>query len=75
METFNFAMSETPLRKVDAYIARDPNGVCRIMVKRAKHKHWFELGRHAETDAAFELALEAGTIRWKPSIIDRTKLF
>lgn len=33
---------------VDAYILREPDGVCRIMVKRAKYKHWFELGRHAK---------------------------
>ncbi len=42
--------------KVDAYIARDPNGIFRVMVKRAKYKHWFQLGRHAATDAAFEQA-------------------
>lgn len=61
--------------KVDAYIARGPNGIYRIMVKRAKFKHWFELGRHAATDAAFEQALEAGDVRWNPVIEDKTKLF
>ncbi len=61
--------------KVDAHIVRDPAGTCRIFCKRAKHKWWFELGRHAETDAAFEQALAAGTIRWKPEIVDRSKLF
>ena len=60
---------------IDAYIARDPNGVCRVMVKRAKYKHWFELGRHAATDAAFEQALAAGTVCWNPGIVDRSKLF
>lgn len=75
MEPFNVAMSETPLRKVDAQIVRDPNGVCRVMVKRAKYKHWFELGRHAATDAAFEQALAAGSIRWNLAIVDRSKLF
>lgn len=48
--------------KVDAHIVRDPNGVCRVMVKRAKYKHWFELGQHAATDVAFEQALAAGTV-------------
>lgn len=61
--------------KVDAYIARDPNGICRVMVKRAKFKHWFELGRHAETDAAFERELAAGSVVWNPKIEDKTKLF
>ena len=61
--------------KVDAYIARDPNGICRVMVKRAKYKHWFELGQHAATDAAFEQALAAGTVRWEPKIVDPGKLF
>lgn len=60
---------------VDAYIARDPAGTCRVFVKRDKYKHWFELGQHAGTDAAFERALAAGTVRWKPEIVDRSKLF
>lgn len=60
---------------VDAHIVRDPNGVCRIMVKRAKYKHWFELGQHAATDVAFEQALAAGTVCWNPKIVDRSKLF
>ena len=62
-------------RQVDAHIERDTAGVCRIFCKRAKHKWWFELGTHAETDAAFEQALAAGTVRWKGVITDRTKLF
>ena len=61
--------------KVDANIVRDPNGVCRIMVKRAKYKHWFELGAHRETDIAFERALASGNVLWNPKIIDRSKLF
>lgn len=61
--------------KVDAYIARDPNGIYRIMAKRAKFKHWFELGQHGPTDSAFEQALEAGTVRWNSQIEDKTKLF
>ena len=61
--------------RVDAYIARDPSGVCRVMVKRSKYKHWFELGRHRETDVAFERALAVGSVAWKPGIVDRTQLF
>ena len=61
--------------RVNAYIARDARGVCRVFVKRAKYKHWFELGRHAATDAAFEQALAAGTVRWEPKIVDPGKLF
>lgn len=61
--------------RVDAYIARDPNGIYRVMVKRAKYKHWFELGQHGPTDAAFEQALAAGTVRWNPAIEDKTQLF
>lgn len=61
--------------KVDAHIVRDPNGVCRVMVKRAKYKHWFELGQHGPTGTAFEQALAVGTVRWNPAIEDKTKLF
>lgn len=61
--------------RLHAYIARDARGVCRIYCKRAKYKHWFELGRHADTDAAFEQALAAGTVCWNPGIVDRSKLF
>lgn len=75
MEPFNVPISVIPLRKVDAQIVRDPNGVCRVMVKRAKYKHWFELGQHAGTDVAFEQALAAGAVYWKPKIVDRSKLF
>lgn len=63
------------METVNAYIARDPNGICRVMVKRGKFKHWFELGRHAATDAAFEQALADGTVRWNPAIEDKTRLF
>lgn len=61
--------------KIDAYIARDPNGTYRVMVKRAKYKHWFELGKHRPTDSAFEQALAIGAVCWGPAIVDRTKLF
>ena len=61
--------------KVTAYIARDINGVCRVYVKRAKYKHWFELGKHRPTDRAFERALAVCSVQWEPKISDRTKLF
>lgn len=61
--------------KVNAYIARDPSGVCRVFVQRSKYKHWFELGKHRETDVAFERALAVGSVAWKPGIVDRNQLF
>lgn len=63
------------MERVNAYIARDPSGVFRVFVKRAKHKWWFELGQHRETDVAFERALMAGTVVWKPAIVDTMQLF
>ena len=63
------------MSQVDARIVRDPSGVCRIFVKRAKYKHWFELGQHRETDAAFECALNESAVIWDTKIIDRSKLF
>lgn len=63
------------MSQVDARIVRDPSGVCRIFVKRAKFKHWFELGQHRETDAAFERALNESAVIWDTKIIDRSKLF
>lgn len=63
------------MESVNAYIARDPSGVFRVFVKRAKHKWWFELGQHRETDVAFERALIAGKVVWKPAIVDTMQLF
>ena len=60
---------------VNAYSARDPAGIYRIFVKRAKHKWWFELGKHRETDRAFERALISGNVVWKPAVVDRAQLF
>lgn len=60
---------------VNVCFHRDPYGAYRVFCKRAKYKHWHELGKHLETDAAFEQALEAGTVRWNPVIEDKTKLF
>ena len=61
--------------RVRASIARDAHGVCRVYCQRAPRKWWFELGRHADTDAAFERALGIGAIIWMPKIIDLGKLF
>ena len=63
------------MSQVDARIVRDPSGVCRIFVKRAKFKHWFELGQHRETDTEFERALNESAVIWDTKIIDRSKLF
>ena len=63
------------MEPVNAYIARDPNGIFRVMVKRAKYKHWFELGSHAPTNAAFARALRAGKVRWDPTIREKMQLF
>ena len=60
---------------VNACIERDANGIHRVICKRAKYKHWHELGKHRETDAAFEQALAAGTVVWLPKIIGPPTLF
>ena len=60
---------------VNACIERDANGIHRVICKRAKYKHWHELGKHRETDAAFEQALAAGTVVWLPKIIEPPTLF
>lgn len=60
---------------VDAYIARDTAGVCRVFCKRAKHKWWFELGKHEETDKSFEKALARGEVCWRDRIEDKSLLF
>lgn len=61
--------------KVRAYIARVGNGTYRIFCQRAKRKWWFELGKHRETDVAFERALRQGTLSLEAEIVDATKLF
>lgn len=58
---------------VDAYIERTLSGTYRVMVKRAKHKWWFELGKHPETDMAFTRALADGKVNWRPEIIEPQK--
>lgn len=62
----------TPIK---AKIVRDPAGVCRIFCQRAKRKWWFELGKHQDTDTAFERALQAGSVVWPEGITDTAKLF
>lgn len=63
-----------PVTAIRAKVVRDNAGY-RIVCQRAKYKHWFELGLHRETDAAFESAYRAGTLNWNPDIDDATKLF
>lgn len=60
---------------VNACIERDSNGTHRIICKRAKYKHWHELGKHRETDVAFEQALKSGMLKWNPGIVDHSELF
>lgn len=60
---------------VRAQIARDARGVHRVFCQRAARKWWFELGKHPETDAAFELALSVGRVEWMAKITDPGKLF
>ena len=62
-------------KEINARIARDSNGVCRVYCKRAKYKHWFELGQHTETDVAFERALASGLVCWETKIVDPGKPF
>jgi len=61
--------------KVDAYIQRTQTGEYRIFCKRAKHKWWHELGKHPETDVAFERALNAGKVNWQTQIRENTIFF
>lgn len=58
-----------------ACIRRDAVGTHRIFCKRAKYKHWHELGRHRETDIEFEKALRAGSLKWETVIFDNSVLF
>ena len=64
---------------IKAQIVRGNDGICRVYCQRARRKWWFELGKHRETDAAFEDALGADNpeklIQWKPKIDNHTKLF
>ena len=61
--------------RLRAQIARDANGVCRVMVKRGKFKHWHEYGTHPESDVAFRRALFEKNIEWLPKILEPPTLF
>lgn len=61
--------------KVIATIRRDVVGTHRVFCKRAKYKHWHELGRHHETDVAFAQALKVGLVKWETAIVDNSTLF
>lgn len=60
---------------VKAKIERDADGVYRIICKRAKYKHWHELGKHRETDMAFQQALRGGALGLCQEIHERSTLF
>lgn len=60
---------------VKARIERDDNGTHRVFVQRAKFKHWFELGTHKPTDAAFNIALADCTVKWADEVIRHDVLF
>lgn len=66
-------ISKEKYKMVDAYVKKILGGY-RIMCKRAKHKWWFELGQHKETDKAFARALANGTVNWYPEISDPQKI-
>lgn len=51
------------------------DGSGQIEIQRGKYKHWFQMGEHRETDAAFERALASGIVVWNPKIIDPGKIF
>ena len=63
------------MNKVVAVIKRDTVGTHRVFCKRAKYKHWHELGKHRETDVAFSKALKVGKVVWKPEIDIPNTLF
>lgn len=63
------------LNNAMAMIRRDANGTHRVFCKRDKYKHWHELGRHRETDIAFQRALRAGTLVWSDTIKEHFALF
>ena len=60
---------------VKARIRRQDDGTGRVEVQRGKYKHWFDMGAHRLTDAAFAQALKDGSVVWSPKIIDAGKLF
>lgn len=67
-------MNWRKLERVKARIHKESDGGCRIECQRAKFKHWFALGCHAETDTAFAIALRAGAVEWEREIRDASRL-
>ena len=60
---------------VRAKVVKDPDGVHRIFVQRAKYKHWFELGTHKTTTVNFYQHLVQGDIAWEQFIWTTDTLF
>ena len=58
---------------VKARIERDSNNVHRIIVQRAKFKHWFELGTHKSTTAMFYRHFSMDDIVWEKDRISITE--
>lgn len=51
-------------------VIKDTFGIYRIYAQRYKHKWWFELGRHSETDRRLLKALRASSISWLPGVTE-----
>ena len=60
---------------VKAKIEKDINGVHRIIVQRAKFKHWFELGTHKATTNMFYKKFGLNEIAWEKDIASTDTLF
>lgn len=60
---------------VKARLEKDAGGVHRVFVQRAKYKHWFELGKHRDSDSLFYRAYSLGDIQWEKDILDHDSLF
>ena len=50
-------------------------GLAFIEVQRAKFKHWFLFGKHAESDKCFRAALYEGAVVWSKKIIEPRTIF
>ena len=59
---------------IKARIWENGRGVI-VEAQRGKYKHWFAIGEHAETDAAFKTALATGKLVWVREIVGPSKLF
>lgn len=60
---------------VKARIEKDSNGTHRIIVQRAKFKHWFELGTHKATTSMFYKHYSLNDITWEKGITSTDTLF